>query len=433
MIDIDISKNRSDLREFVYSAIQSNADASNLFTDNVKLMQVHLTKRKDSQNMSVLSDAILESWIREVMKDPRYVIKGIDESTLISMYMGAYKGYGPLQHLITDKKWSDVKLISYNQIWTKGKNGWMKQPISFYSQDEADKFVQGIFNKHKSSLNVKFPYNNCIDYEYRLRINGSIGDINPLGAFMVARKQSHYQLSDEKIINSGTANEAIQALMEVNMHINNSFYVYGEQNSGKTTYLANMLDKIPEYIALTTLEDTPEFSLKKENWHSHLTRPHVGEGYDPIFLDKLAYNFLRESGEWLCIGEVRSDETFDMLAATSGGNPACGSVHARTAEMAWERLLFLSLKKSGMSESTLKAYFKLYFKMLIGMASEGERKVVNEVSIENDDRTGMVDVWKRTPGAEDWEFQVIPNWYINQARSCPNPIPQSLLRKARII
>lgn len=429
---VDLSKNRSDLRGYIKSSIETSDDLKDRFTENVKLIQVNIEKKKKDAKQQTISEETLFTWIKMEMNQlKRLILDGMDIDALAMLYADAYRGYGILQPYVTDNRFSDVKMISYDRIFTKGKNGWERQPVKFNSQDEADKFVQALFNKNSSVLNVKFPYNNCIDQQYRFRLNGSFGDINPLGAFTVIRKQSHYQLTDEQLIESGTTNEHIQALNEVIAWCMVSYFVYGEQNSGKTTYLGNCLDKIPDpRYALTTFEDTPEFWLKKSNWHPHITRPHVGDGFDPIALDTLIHNFFRESGEWGTVGEVRGPEAFTMLGGASGGNPFACSVHAPTMNLAWKRLLFLSINSSGMREETLETFFKLYFKVGIGMATEGAIKVVETVSME-DDQGDHIDIWKRIP-EKGWNFNPLPNWFRNKAIN-NSLIPRALLKKARVI
>lgn len=404
----------------------------NRYTENVKILQIKINARKTQYHSHKPSDQVLQQWIREEIScDARLYLEGYDEDTLVSMYFDAYKGYGILQSLILDQRWSDIKMVAWDRIWTKGKEGWIQQGIQFSSELKGEKYVQAVFNRNRSTLNVKYPFNNCIDDENRLRINGSLGDINPMGAFMVIRKQTHYRMSDEELIQGGTANEKMLALIAINMWMDSSFFVYGEQNTGKTTFLANCLDKIPEHVALTSIEDTPEFSLKKQNWHAHVTRPHVGEGFDPVTMENLIFNFFRESGGWNCVGEVRGKEAFYLLHAVSGGNPACMSVHASSSDLALKRLLFLSLSASGMKEETLEAYFRLYFKMAIGMTADRDRKRVQVIAIESDKGNQFHEVWTRRHREDDWDFHGIPDWYVNKALQ--SSVPEELLVKAGMI
>lgn len=428
---VDLTKPRNDIREFINQRILHHSDSANQYSENIKMIMLKINQRKQESGLNSIPDTTLLNWIKqEITSNPRLLLKGFELNTLSQMYADAVQGYGILQSLVEDDRYSDIVVIKYDTILAKGRNGWELQNIAFGSPKESDEFIQAVFNKQQSMLNIKYPFNNCIDPKYRLRINGSIGDINPQGSFMVLRKQNHYQLTDEQIIEGKTANEEMLALITVYLWMELSFFVFGEQNTGKTTFLANCLDKIPEHVRLTTLEDTPEFALNRKNWHSHVTRPHVGEGYDPVTLEDLIFNFYRESGQWICVGEVRGKEAFYLLHASSGGNPACMSVHAPSQALSFKRLLFLSLVESGMREDTLEGYFKTYFKMMIGMVSEDGLKRVDTISIENDERTGYVDVWKRIPGGE-WEGKTLPNWFINKAKE--SNLPRELLKKARVI
>ncbi|AQT87057.1 type II/IV secretion system protein (plasmid) [Paenibacillus larvae subsp. larvae] len=422
-------------RQFATQALNTNEGGSQT-SDNIKKIQVLIERRRREQyGEKNLSREVLIQWIKEeINKDHKLLVEGYEIGSLAELYADAYDGYGILQEFIRDKRWSDIKCNKYNDIVTKGPEGWVLQDVCFDSEKDYKDFVQSVFTKNGATVNDNQPLGNCIDKDKKLRINASLSDINPLGPFLVIRKQMGYQLTEEEILGKNTLNEEILSFLKIFVLLEISFLFYGEQNTAKTTTLGFTLDLIPESIAITILEDTPEITLRRKNWNSHVTRPYVGESFKPVDLKDLVTNFFRESGQWLCVGEVRGDEAYYLLRAASGGNPTCLSVHAPSPELAFNRLVFLASDSTHMDTDTLKFYFATYYKMLIGMTTEGGTKRINRLSLESDQAGCYVDIFEWIPGGE-WKRNEYPEWFKKKAKSLADSgkVSQDLLKKAKVI
>jgi pilus assembly protein CpaF len=73
------------------------------------------------------------------------------------------------------------------------------------------------------------------------------------------------------------------------------------------------------------------------------TRPVSAEGDFEIGLRELVRQALRMRPSRLVIGEVRGAEALDLLVALNSGIPGMGTIHARSAKGAIEKLLTLPL------------------------------------------------------------------------------------------
>lgn len=90
----------------------------------------------------------------------------------------------------------------------------------------------------------------------------------------------------------------------------------GGTSSGKTTFLNAMSEYIDDFERIITIEDSRELNLiGKKNLVSLETRNPNNSNKGEIDIKLLIKNSLRMRPDRIIVGEVRSDETLDMLQA----------------------------------------------------------------------------------------------------------------------
>jgi pilus assembly protein CpaF len=122
-----------------------------------------------------------------------------------------------------------------------------------------------------------------------------------------------------------------------------SILVSGATQAGKTTLLTALLGELGETERIISCEDTFELALEHPDWVAMQTRPASPEGDFEISLRELVRQALRMRPSRLVIGEVRGAEALDLLVALNSGIPGLGTIHARSALGAIEKLLTLPL------------------------------------------------------------------------------------------
>jgi type IV secretion system protein VirB11 len=123
--------------------------------------------------------------------------------------------------------------------------------------------------------------------------------------------------------------------------------ISGETGSGKTTLLGALLSAVRRDERVIVLEDTPELPLSKQNNLSLLARD---DDFlvKPVTLSDLLCASLRLRPDRLVLGELRSGEAYDFIAACQTGHGgSMATIHAATPLMALERLTQLYLLRSG--------------------------------------------------------------------------------------
>ncbi len=123
--------------------------------------------------------------------------------------------------------------------------------------------------------------------------------------------------------------------------------VAGGTGSGKTTFMKALIDEIPTYERLITIEDVPELFLTKHDNHVNLFYPsEASEENNAIVTSAtLLKSCLRMKPDRILPAELRGGETFDFVnVCSSGHGGSITSCHAGSATQTFERLALMVLQ-----------------------------------------------------------------------------------------
>jgi pilus assembly protein CpaF len=153
------------------------------------------------------------------------------------------------------------------------------------------------------------------------RVNVVLPPIAIDGATITIRKFPKEKITMEKLIQwetiTGEAAEFLRKLVIAGYNI----FISGGTGSGKTTFLNVLSDFIPKDERIITIEDAAELQLKSvENLIRMETRPANSEGHNEITIRDLIKTSLRMRPDRIIVGEVRGEETLDMLQAMNTGH-----------------------------------------------------------------------------------------------------------------
>jgi pilus assembly protein CpaF len=119
--------------------------------------------------------------------------------------------------------------------------------------------------------------------------------------------------------------------------------VSGATQAGKTTMLNCLANEIPGSQRLISVEETFELQCQHPDWVALQTRQAGLEGTGGIELRDLVKETLRMRPSRIIVGEVRAEESFDLLIALNAGLPGMASLHANSAKQALVKLCTLPL------------------------------------------------------------------------------------------
>jgi type IV secretion system protein VirB11 len=159
--------------------------------------------------------------------------------------------------------------------------------------------------------------------------------------------------------------------------------VSGATGSGKTTLTKALIREIPADERLVTIEDARELSLDGHPNHVRLFYSKDDQGLARVTPKQLLECCLRMRPDRILLAELRSEEAFDYLRNVNSGHPgSITSVHATSAELAFEQLVLLVKQSSagrGLARRDIKSLLYLLVDIVIQCSLERHRRVIREI------------------------------------------------------
>ncbi len=141
--------------------------------------------------------------------------------------------------------------------------------------------------------------------------------------------------------------------------------VSGPTGSGKTTFTKALIREIPAQERLITIEDAKELVLDRHPNHVRLFYSKDDQGVARVTPKQLLESCLRMRPDRILLAELRAEEAFDYLRNVNSGHPgSITSVHASSAELAFEQLVLL-IKQSAGGQELARADIKQLLYLLV--------------------------------------------------------------------
>lgn len=139
-----------------------------------------------------------------------------------------------------------------------------------------------------------------------------------------------------------------EAFMRLAVKARKNILVSGSTGSGKTTWTKALIREIPANERLVTIEDAQELVLDRHPNHVRLFYSKDDQGQARVTPKQLLECCLRMRPDRILLAELRAEEAFDYLRNVNSGHPgSITSVHATSAELAFEQLVLLVKQSPG--------------------------------------------------------------------------------------
>lgn len=159
--------------------------------------------------------------------------------------------------------------------------------------------------------------------------------------------------------------------------------VSGPTGSGKTTWTKALIREIPPEERLITIEDAKELVLDRHPNHVRLFYSKDDQGLARVSPKQLLECCLRMKPDRILLAELRAEEAFDYLRNVNSGHPgSITSVHATSAELAFEQLVLLVKQSSGgreLGRQEIKSLLYLLIDIVIQFSVERRERFIKEV------------------------------------------------------
>jgi pilus assembly protein CpaF len=255
----------------------------------------------------------------QILSEENIVLSRQERHSLFEQIAAEILGLGPLQILLEENDITEIMVNGPRNVYVERKGKIHRVPISFESDEHVMRIIERIVAPLGRRIDETSPY-----VDARLpdgsRVNAIIPPISLIGPTITIRKFSTEPITIEQLIKYGTitpeAIKFLKACVEARLNI----IISGGTGSGKTTLLNILSQFIPSDERIITMENAAELQLRQEHVIPLESRPPNIEGTGEITIRQLVINSLRMRPDRIIVGEIRDEESLDMLQAMNTGH-----------------------------------------------------------------------------------------------------------------
>ena len=306
---------------------------------------------------------------------------------------------------------SDVTELCINQpgvAYLETHEGWQREAIPFADFDWCRRLAKLVANSTRQRVDEESPLLSaalpsgeriqivlppatsagCVAISIRRPSDQvwSIDELSASGIFRATRRASETLDETETRLAKLLRDEDYEAFMRLAVVSRKNILVSGPTGSGKTTWTKALIREIPSDERLITIEDAQELVLDRHPNHVRLFYSKDDQGLARVTPKQLLESCLRMKPDRILLAELRAEEAFDYLRNVNSGHPgSITSVHAASAELAFEQLVLLVKQSRGGQElprADIKQLLYLLVDVVIQFGVERHRRFIREIWFE---------------------------------------------------
>jgi pilus assembly protein CpaF len=307
-------------------------------------------------------------------------------------------GLGPLEPLLKDPTISDILVNRFDKVYVERAGKLEPTGLSFKDDAHLMQIIDRIVSRVGRRVDESSPM-----VDARLpdgsRVNAIIPPLAIDGPCLSIRRFGRDPITGRNMVENKSLTEPMLELLAAMVKGRMNLLISGGTGAGKTTLLNVLSGYIPNSERIVTIEDAAELQMKQEHVVRLETRPPNIEGKGAVRQRQLVINSLRMRPDRIVIGEVRGEETFDMLQAMNTGHEgSLTTVHANTQRDALARLEnMFSMANLNIPERAMRTQIAsaIHGVVQIARMADGTRKVITitEVTGMEGDMIAMQDIF----------------------------------------
>jgi type IV secretion system protein VirB11 len=310
-----------------------------------------------------------------------------------------------LRPLLTNPEITEVCINHPGEAFIETRDGWTQVPLPFANFDWCRRLAKLVANSTRQRIDEESPLLSaslpggeriqialppattpgCVALTIRRPSNEvwSLEELTRRGLFRATRRATQaLDATEVELVRLLQAQE-YESFMRLSVRSRKNILVSGPTGSGKTTYTKALIREIPSEERLITIEDAKELVLDRHPNHVRLFYSKDDQGLARITPKQLLEACLRMKPDRILLAELRSEEAFDYLRNVNSGHPgSITSVHAASAELAFEQLVLLvkqSRAGQELAREDIKSLLYLLVDIVIQFGVENHQRYVKEI------------------------------------------------------
>ncbi|MEE1086880.1 MAG: CpaF family protein [Schaedlerella sp.] len=232
----------------------------------------------------------------------------------------AFRKLDILQEFLEDDTITEIMINGTKDIFLERNGKIVRSGKHFLSEEKLEDVIQQIVSRTNRYVNELSPIADA-RLEDGSRVNVVLKPVALNGPILTIRKFPKEKVTMEQLIEWGSLSEEAAEFLKMLVKAKYNIFVSGGTGAGKTTFLNALSDYIPKDERIITIEDNAELQLRKiENLVRLEARGANLEGEGAVTIRDLIKSALRMRPDRIIVGEVRGEETVDMIGTMLNGH-----------------------------------------------------------------------------------------------------------------
>ena len=264
-----------------------------------------------------------------------------DRREAVREVVAAVSGYGPLQRYFDDPEVEEIWINEPGKVFV-ARGGVAELTTTILEEDAVAELVERMLASTGRRVDLSSPF-----------VDASLPDGSRLHVVIPDITRRHWAVNVRRFVARAHRLEDLVALGSLSAQAARflgaavasglNLLVSGATQAGKTTLLNCLLTAVPAQQRVVTCEEVFELQVAARDVVAMQCRQPNLEGRGEVPLRRLVKEALRMRPDRLVVGEVRQEESLDLLVALNSGLPGAATIHANSAAGAVAKMCTLPL------------------------------------------------------------------------------------------
>lgn len=264
-----------------------------------------------------IEDEELSELIHEVLKEAasEEYLPLQEQIRMSRQLFHSFRKLDILQELVEDETITEIMINGTEDIFLERNGRIFRSDRRFLSEEKLEDVIQQIVAGTNRYVNELSP---IVDarLEDGSRVNVVLKPVALNGPVMTIRKFPKEAVTMQQLIKWGSITEEVVEFLKMLVKSKYNIFVSGGTGSGKTTFLNALSDYIPKDERIITIEDNAELQIQGVPNLVRLEARNANlEGEGAVTIRDLIKSALRMRPDRIIVGEVRGEETVDMISS----------------------------------------------------------------------------------------------------------------------